>query len=123
MICYEVAPIAQLVQGRLSDEGGLRFESQTGQVRGKSIPSLWMDRHSAIMGLQPPRAPRRAFHPEPQTPPSKQAATGSSTAKARPLLVEGSSAWVAIFVWLSLSLLQAVAEVIPGRRRCGVAVA
>ena len=31
-----VAPIAQLVKGRLSDAGGPRFESQTGRVRGKS---------------------------------------------------------------------------------------
>ena len=39
---------------RISDAGGLRFESQTGRVRGKSIPSLWRDKHPAIKGLRPP---------------------------------------------------------------------
>ena len=48
------APIAQLVKGRLSDAGGPRFESQTGRVTGKSIPSLWRDRHPATKGLRPP---------------------------------------------------------------------
>ena len=39
-----VALIAQLVEGRLSDAGGLRFESQAWWVMGKSIPSLWRDK-------------------------------------------------------------------------------
>ena len=30
----QVAPIAQLVKGRLSDAGGLRFESQAGRIMG-----------------------------------------------------------------------------------------
>ena len=34
----EVVPIAQLAKGRLSDAGGLRFESQAGRVTGKSTP-------------------------------------------------------------------------------------
>ena len=42
------------VDDRLSDAGGPRFESQTGRVTGKSIPSLWRDRHPAIKGLRPP---------------------------------------------------------------------
>ena len=46
--------IAQLVKGRLSDEGGLRFESQAGRVKGKSIPSLWRDEHPAMKGRRPP---------------------------------------------------------------------
>ena len=37
-----------------SDAGGLGFESQTGRVRGKSIPSLWRDKHPAIKGPRPP---------------------------------------------------------------------
>ena len=49
-----MAPIAQLVKGRLSDAGGLRFESQAGRVTGTSIPSLWRDKHPAIKGLRPP---------------------------------------------------------------------
>ena len=38
----------------LSDAGGPRFEFQTGRVTGKSIPSLWRDKHFAIEGLRPP---------------------------------------------------------------------
>ena len=49
-----VAPIAQLASDRLSDAGGLGFESQTGLVMGKSIPSLWRDKHPAVKGLRPP---------------------------------------------------------------------
>ena len=37
-----------------SDAGGLGFESQTGRGMGKSIPSLWRDKHPAIKGLRPP---------------------------------------------------------------------
>ena len=49
-----VAPIAQLVKGRLSDAGGLRFESQAGWVTSKSIPSHWRDKHPAVKSLRPP---------------------------------------------------------------------
>ena len=59
-----VAPIAQLLKCRLSDAGGLRFESQAGRVTGKSIPSLWRDRHSAIKGLRPPEHYAGKFHPD-----------------------------------------------------------
>ena len=38
----------------LSDAGGLRFESQTGGITGKPIPSLWRDNYPAIKCLQPP---------------------------------------------------------------------
>ena len=50
-----VAPIAQLVKGRLSDAGGLKFESQTGRLTCKCIPSLRRDivtLHSRASGLQ-----------------------------------------------------------------------
>ena len=47
MLVY-VAPIAQLAKG--SDAGGLRLESPTGWVTGKSIPSLWREKHPAIKG-------------------------------------------------------------------------
>ena len=49
-----VALVAQLVKGQLSDAGGPMFESQAGRVTGKSIPSLWRDRHPAIKDLRPP---------------------------------------------------------------------
>ena len=49
-----VAPIAQLVKGRLPDAGGLRFESQAGRVTGEPTPSLQRDTHPAIKGLRPP---------------------------------------------------------------------
>ena len=42
------------LKSRLSDAGGLRFESQAGRVTGKSTPSLWRDEHPAIKGLRPP---------------------------------------------------------------------
>ena len=47
-----------------SDAGGLRFESQTGRVRGKATPSLWRDSHLAIKGLQPPEHHAGQFHPD-----------------------------------------------------------
>ena len=59
-----VAPIAQLVKGRLLDAGGLRFESQAGRVTGKSIPSLWRETHPAIKGLRPPEHHVGQFHPD-----------------------------------------------------------
>ena len=49
-----VAPIAQLVKGRLSDAGGLRSESQAERVTGKSIPSFWEEKHPVIQGLRSP---------------------------------------------------------------------
>ena len=71
-----VAPIAQLVKGRLADAGGLRFESLAGRVTGKSTPSIWRDKHPAIKGLQPPEHQAGKFHPDHKlTPP------GSKTAK------------------------------------------
>ena len=54
------------VNGRLSDAGGLRFESQTGRVAGKSIPSLWREKHPAIKGLRPPEHHAGHFHPDQQ---------------------------------------------------------
>ena len=39
---------------RLSDVGGPRLDSQTGRVRGKSIPSPWRDKHPASKGPRPP---------------------------------------------------------------------
>ena len=59
-----VAPIAQSVKGRISDAGGPRFESQTGRVTGKSIPSLWTDKHHANKGLRPPEHHTGKFHPD-----------------------------------------------------------
>ena len=41
-------------KGRLSDAGGLGFESQTGRVTGRCISSLRGDEHPAIKGLLPP---------------------------------------------------------------------
>ena len=38
-----MAPVAQLAKDRLSDAGGLGFESQTAWATGKSIPSLLRD--------------------------------------------------------------------------------
>ena len=68
----QVASIAQLVKGRLSDAGGLRFESQAGQLTGKSTPSLWRDKHPAIKGLRPPEHHAGKFHLDhKKTPPSK----------------------------------------------------
>ena len=47
-----------------SDAGGLGFEFQTGRVRGKSIASLWRDKHPAIKGLEPPEHHAGQFHPD-----------------------------------------------------------
>ena len=47
-------PKAQMAKGRLSDAGGLGFESQTGWATGKSSPRPWRDKHPAIKGLRPP---------------------------------------------------------------------
>ena len=66
-----VAPTAQLVKGRLSDAGGLRFESQAGRGTGKSTPSLWRDRHPAIKGLRPPEHHAGKFHPDHKQAPSQ----------------------------------------------------
>ena len=76
---YVVAPIAQLVKGRLSDAGGLRFESQAGRVTGKSIPSLWRDKHPAIKGLRPPEHHAGKFHPDHKKIPPNQAKTKMRT--------------------------------------------
>ena len=43
-----------VVKDSISDAGGPRFESQAGRVTGKSIPSLWRDKHPAIKSLWPP---------------------------------------------------------------------
>ena len=67
-----VAPIAQVVKVRISDAGGLRFESQAGRVTGKSIPSLWREKHPAIKGPRPPEHPAGKFHLDHiNTPPSQ----------------------------------------------------
>ena len=56
-----------------SDAGGLRFESRTEWVAGRSTPSLWRDKHPAIKGPPASRAPRRAIPSGPQkTPPSQK---------------------------------------------------
>lgn len=49
-----------------SDAGGLGFESQTGRVRGRSIPSLWRDRRPAIKGLRPSEHHAGQIHPDHQ---------------------------------------------------------
>ena len=67
-----VAPMSQLVKGRLSDAGGLGFESQAGRVLGRPIPSLWGDRHPAIKGLQPPEHHAGQFHPDHEKYPPSQ---------------------------------------------------
>ena len=63
-----MAPKAQLAKeakDRLSDVGGLEFESQTGRVTGKSPPSLWRDgQHPAIKGPWPPERHAGQFHPD-----------------------------------------------------------
>ena len=67
-----VAPIAQSAKYRLSDAGGLGFESQTGRATGKSIPSLWRDKHAAIKSLRPPELHAGKSHPDhKKTPPSQ----------------------------------------------------
>ena len=71
-ILFIVAPIAQLVKGRISDAGGLRFESQAGRVTDKSIPSLWRDRHPAIKGLRSPEHHAGEFRPDHKTNPPSQ---------------------------------------------------
>ena len=59
-------------KGRLSDAGGLKFESQAGRVTGQSIPSLWRDKHPAIKGLRPPEHHAGKFLPGPnKTTPSQ----------------------------------------------------
>ena len=45
---------SSVAKDRLSDAGVLRFESHTGRMMGKSIPSLWRDNRPAINGLRPP---------------------------------------------------------------------
>ena len=65
------APIARLAKGRLSAAGGPRFESQTGRVMGKPLPSLWRDKHPAIKGLQPPEQHAGHSNRTKQTPPSQ----------------------------------------------------
>ena len=67
-----VAPRAQLVEDRLSDAGGLRFESQAGRVTGKAIPSLWREKHPAIKGLRPPEHHAGKFHPDHKKTPASQ---------------------------------------------------
>ena len=67
-----VAPIAQLVKGRLSDAGGPRFQPQTGQVKGKAIPSLWRDARRAIKGPRPPEHHAGQFHPDQKDSESRQ---------------------------------------------------
>ena len=47
-------PDSLMAKDRRSDAGGLGSESQTRQVTGKSIPSLWRDKHPGIKGLRPP---------------------------------------------------------------------
>ena len=56
----KTVPAASLAKDRLSDAGGLGFESQTGRVTGKSTPSLWRDKH----GLRPPERLAGQFHPD-----------------------------------------------------------
>jgi len=51
---FQGAPQASLAKDGFSDAGGLGFESCTGRITGKPIPSLWRDRHPAIKGLRPP---------------------------------------------------------------------
>ena len=55
---------SSVAKDRLSGAGGPRFESQTGWLTGKSIPSLWRDKHLAIKGLQPPELHARQIHPD-----------------------------------------------------------
>ena len=67
-----VAPETQLAKDRLSDAGGLRFESQTGLVTGKSIRILWRDTHPAIKGLRPPEHHAGQCHPDRNKTPTSQ---------------------------------------------------
>ena len=63
---------SSVAKDRLSDAGGPRFDSQTGPVTGKPIPSLWGDKHPAIKGLWPPEHHVGKFHPDhKKTPPSQ----------------------------------------------------
>ena len=64
---YGFLLIALLPKDRLSDAGGLGFESQTGWVTGKFTPSLWRDQHPAIKGLRPPEHHAGQFHPDQET--------------------------------------------------------
>ena len=45
---------SSVAKDRLSDAGGLSFESHTGWIMGKSIPSLWRDKRPAIKSPWPP---------------------------------------------------------------------
>ena len=56
-----VAPIAQLAEGSALRYRGSRVKIPDWAGRGKSIPSLWREKHPAIQGIWPPasRAPRR----------------------------------------------------------------
>ena len=55
---------SNFVKGRLPDAGGPRFEFQAGRVTGKSIPSLWRDKHPAIKGLRSPEHHAGQFNPD-----------------------------------------------------------
>ena len=81
LINLGVAPMAQLAKGRLSDAGGLRFESQAGRVTGKSIPSLWRDQHPAIKSLRPAEHHVDQFHPDREDSPEST----KTTSWTRPL--------------------------------------
>ena len=56
--CFE-SPDSLVAKDRLPDACSIF----TGRVAGKSIPSLWKDRHPAIKGLQLQEL-RWAFHPD-----------------------------------------------------------
>ena len=61
-----------MVEDRISDAGGPRFESQTGRVTGKPTTSLWRDKHPAIKGLRPPEHQAGKFRQDQTTPPSQK---------------------------------------------------
>ena len=90
--------IAQLVKGRHSDAGGLRFESQAGRVTGKSTQSLWRDMRPAIKSLQPPEHLAGKFNPDHKRPPRVKQRSASALDRTRrsfplpPQVQAGSSA-------------------------------
>ena len=76
---YICMPVALLAEGRLPDARGRGFESQTGQVRGESIPSLWRDKNPAIEGLRPPEHRTGSFIRTRKTPPDQKETNEDAT--------------------------------------------